>query len=373
MKIPFVDLKAQYKALEAEMITAIKTVLEQAAFIKGKHVTAFETNFAALIGTKHCIGVGNGTDALIICLKSMGIGKGDEVIVPANSFIATSEAVSAVGAQVVFVDNHPHTYNIDVEKIKESITSKTKAIIPVHIYGQMADMEAILTLASEYNLRVIEDAAQAHLSEHKMKDGSWKMAGSIGDMATFSFFPGKNLGAYGDAGAIVTNSDELARLARMYANHGRIAKYDHELEGLNSRLDGLQAAILNVKLKYLKEWTDSRRKVAAIYSDNLKDVQGIVLPSVGERYNPVWHLYVIRTEKRNALQSFLKEKGIAAGIHYPIALPNLKAYQYKGYQEVDFPIASSYQEQLLSLPLYPEITNQQLEYIAQNIKAFSQQ
>lgn len=371
MKIPFVDLKAQYKSIEQEIQSAINEVLENSTFINSRQVDNFEKKFAELIGVKHCIGVGNGTDALIIALKTLGIGAGDEVIVPANSFIATSEAVTAAGARVVFVDNHPDTYNIDVDKIKEKITLKTKAIIPVHLYGQMADMDSILNIALNFNLKIIEDAAQAHLSEYKMKNSTWKKAGTLGDMATFSFYPSKNLGAYGDAGAIVTDNDETANLARMYANHGRIAKYNHEFEGYNSRLDGLQAAILNVKLKYLQEWTDKRKMVASKYSELLSRIQGIVLPIVGKQFNPVWHLYVIRTERRDDLQAFLKDKSIATGVHYPIALPNLEAYKYLHKFREDFPIASQYQMKLLSLPIYPELTFEQQNYIVSQLKSFS--
>jgi len=370
MKIPFVDLKAQYKSIKNEIDIAIIDIIENTAFIKGKAVKEFELSFADMLGVKHCVGVANGTDALIIAMKALGIGSGDEVIVPANSFIASSEAVTAVGAKVVFVDNHPKTYNINVDLIEEKITSRTKVIIPVHLYGQPADMEFIIELAKKYNLKIIEDSAQAHLAKYQFSSGKWKKAGSIGDMATFSFFPGKNLGAYGDAGAIVTNNDDLARIARMYANHGRIAKYDHEFEGLNSRLDGIQAAVLNVKLNYIKEWTDKRRKAATYYSELLKDMPDIIIPKVDAKFLPAWHLYVIRTEKRDLLQSFLKEKDISTGIHYPIALPNLKAYKYLAHKPSDFPIASDYQDKILSLPISPEITNAQIEYVVKNISDF---
>jgi dTDP-4-amino-4,6-dideoxygalactose transaminase len=370
MNIPFVDLKAQYKSIESEIRIAIDDVLENTAFIKGERVEQFEKNFASLTGSLHCIGVGNGTDALIITLKTIGIGVGDEVIVPANSFIATSEAVTAVGAKVVFVDNHPETYNIDISQIEEKITPKTKAIIPVHLYGQIADMEPIMNIATTYKLRIIEDCAQAILSEYKMSDGTWKKAGTLGDMATFSFFPGKNLGAYGDAGAIVTNNDEFARVARMYANHGRIAKYNHEFEGYNSRLDGLQAAILNVKLKYIEGWTEKRKQIAALYDQFLTEIPGIILPSVEDKYNPVWHLFVVRVKKRDELMNYLGENGIATGIHYPIALPYLKAYKYLNHKDDEFPVALKFQNDILSLPIYPEITYEQLKFVVITIEAF---
>ena len=370
MKIPIVDLQAQYRTIREEVLAAIHEVLDKSAFIKGVYVEEFEYNFARALGIDHCVGVGNGTDALMIALKSMGIGAGDEVIVPANSFIATSEAVTAARARVVFADNDPDTYTMDPDKVREKISTKTKAIIAVHFYGQMADMLPLLTLADTYGLKIIEDAAQAHMAEYRMPDGTWRKAGTFGEMATFSFFPGKNLGAYGDGGAIVTNDDELARLARMYGNHGRIAKYDHEFEGYNSRLDGLQAAILNVKLKYLTEWIEKRRAVAETYSLLLSDIPDIILPKVHESQRPVWHLYVIRNNKRDQLKSYLKKNGIETGVHYPIALPNLNAYRYLGHTINDFPVASSFQKQILSLPIFPEITREQIEYVSKYIKLF---
>ncbi len=371
MNIPFVDLKSQYHSIKEEMNHAVFNILENTAFIKGKAVEDFEKGFAAAIGVKHCIGVGNGTDALIIALRTLNIGSGDEVIVPANSFIASSEAVTAVGARVVFVDSHPDTYNIDITKIEQAVTERTKAIIAVHLYGQPADMDVITAIAKKHGLYVIEDSAQGHLAEYYSKNGRWKMTGNFGHIATFSFYPGKNLGAYGDAGAVVTNNDEYAKKARMYANHGRISKYDHEFEGVNSRMDGIQGAVLGVKLKYLPEWTEKRRAAAAYYSAQLQGTGDIVVPFFDEqKVKPVWHLYVIRTDKRDTLLEYLKNKGISAGIHYPIALPNLKAYQYLGHKPADFPVASAYQDQLLSLPVYPEITKEQQDYVIGNIKAF---
>jgi dTDP-4-amino-4,6-dideoxygalactose transaminase len=371
MQIPFVDLKAQYRSIKNEMDSAIHDIIVNTAFIQGNAVKLFESSFAEAISVKHCIAVANGTDALIISLKSLGISKDDEVIVPANSFIASSEAVTAAGAKVVFVDNDPKTYNIDFTKIENAITTKTKAIIAVHLYGQTADMDEIMAIAKNHDLYVIEDSAQAHLAEYRSVAYDWKKAGTFGDIATFSFYPGKNLGAYGDAGAIVTNNADLAKKARMYANHGRISKYDHEFEGLNSRMDGIQGAVLGVKLKYLPEWTNLRRKVANYYSEKLKDIEDIDIPYVDEnKFKPVWHLFVLRTEKRNELLGFLKDKGISAGIHYPIALPNLQAYKYLNYSESDFPVASSYQDKLLSIPVFPEITREQQDFVIKNIKEF---
>ena len=367
--IPLVDLKKQYLSIKKEIDIAIQDILENTAFIKGKAVSDFETNFANLQKVKHCIGVSNGTDALIIALKALGVGSGDEVIVPANSFIASSEAVTAVGAKVVFVDCNSDFYTIDVNKIEENITSKTKAIIAVHLYGQPADMKSIMIIASKYNLFVIEDAAQAHLAEY-YNNKAWIKVGNLGDIATFSFYPGKNLGAYGDAGAIVTNNEGLAIKARMYANHGRIAKYNHEFEGYNSRLDGIQAAVLNVKMNYISEWTKRRREIANRYIENLSNCKEIILPLVNKNTKPVWHLFVIRSNKRKQLQEFLKDKGISTGVHYPIALPNLKAYSYLYHTPSDFPIASQYQDEIISLPIFPELTDHELDFISNCIKEF---
>lgn len=367
MKIPFVDLKAQYLSIKPEIDQAIQGCLNETAFIKGKYVKQFEKEFAKAIAVKNCIGVANGTDALIIALKALGIGKGDEVITVANSFIATSEAITMAGAKVVFVDCHPDFYNIDVTKIEEKITDKTKAIIPVHLYGQPADMDAIMDIANKYGLSIIEDAAQAHLSEYKEKK-----IGSIGHIACFSFYPGKNLGAYGDAGAIVTNDDALAKKCRMWANHGRIDKYNHVFEGYSSRLDGIQAAILSVKLKYLPAWTEKRRKIAYRYNELLKNTN-FVTPKELVDTKCVYHLYVVRTEQQNELRDFLKGKGIASGIHYPIGLPYLKAYDYLGQNKPsDFPITYQYQNQLLSLPIFPEMTMEHVEYVVKNLQLFSE-
>ena len=370
MQIPFIDLKAQYKTIKSEIDLAISEIIESTAFIQGNAVRNFEVSFTNAIGVKNCIAVANGTDALIISIKALGIAKGDEVIVPANSFIATSEAVTAAGARVVFVDNDPLTYNIDPCKIEDKISSKTKAIIAVHMYGKAANMDLIVNIARKHNLFLIEDSAQGHLAEYRTQNGEWKKTGNFGDIATFSFYPGKNLGAYGDAGAIITNSDELAKKARMFANHGRISKYNHEFEGYNSRMDGIQGAVLAVKLKYLAEWTQKRRAAADYYIGNLKGIKDIVIPFVEDGYKPVWHLFVIRTKHRAELQTYLKEKGISVGIHYPTALPNLKAYEYLGHKPSDFPIASDYQKKILSLPIFSEITKEQIDYVIDNIKNF---
>ena len=364
-QVPFVDLKAQFHQIYNDIDNHISDVIHNTAFIRGRYVQEFEKNFAAFCGAKHCIGVGNGTDALFIALKSLGLGSGDEVIVPANTFVATSEAVSMTGARVVFVDCDPDTYNIDVNLIESKITSRTKAIIPVHLYGQPANMPVICEIAKKHGLKIVQDCAQAHGATFNDRPFAY-----FGDVLCFSFYPGKNLGAYGDAGAVVTNDDNTAEKALMIANHGRIGKYNHEFEGVNSRMDGIQGAVLNVKLKYIEQWNENRRRNADLYSHFLKDIENISLPCTLPNVKHVYHLYVIRSKQRDALQNFLKENGISTGIHYPIALPNLNAYQYLGHKPGDFPVASRYQEEILSLPMYPELSKEMVEYVAKKIKDF---
>ncbi len=369
MKVPFVDLKAQYQSMKGEMDAAIQDIIDRTAFIGGDKLKDFESKFAANCGVKHCIGVGNGTDALFIALKGLGIGAGDEVITAANSFIASSEPISSTGARVVFIDCDPVSYNIDIQKLTDYLDNhtngKVKAIMPVHLYGQIADMSSILKLAEKYNLKIIEDSAQAHFADY-----NGNKAGSIGDVGCFSFYPGKNLGAYGDAGAIVTNNDELAEKIRMLANHGRMSKYDHEFEGVNSRLDGMQAAVLNVKMNYILDWNKKRLQNALLYKKYLQDLPEIQLPNIPDQGSHVFHLFVVRVKNRQQLQAYLKEKGIASGVHYPIALPNLKAYEWLGHKPEDFPIASQYQNEILSLPMFPELTEEQIIYVCDSLKKF---
>jgi len=368
MQIPFIDLYRQYLTIKSEIDQAIAAVIQESAYIGGKYCQAFEKAFAEYLGVKHCIGVANGTEALTISLKMLGIGPGDEVITVANTFIATAEAITNAGASVVFVDNEPDYYTIDVKALESKISTKTKAIIPVHLHGHPANMDEILKIARKYNLFVIEDAAQAHGAEyHQVRIGNFGIA------ATFSFYPGKNLGAYGDGGAIVTNNDELAVKVRMYANHGRVAKYDHQFEGVNSRLDGLQAAILTVKLRHLEEWIATRRQIAALYRQHLQDVNQVVLPKEQPGVRHVYHLFVIRAQRRDELRAFLTAKGIGTGIHYPIALPNLQAYAYLKHKPEDFPIATRYQAEQLSLPIYPELSEDQIAYICEQIRQFYRQ
>ena len=366
MNIPFLDLKQQYASIKAEIDEAVQRVVDKCAFVGGPFVESFEADFAAACGAKHCIGVANGTDALVVTFKALGIGAGDEVIVPANTFIASAESVTLAGARVKFVDIDPLTYNIDTAKIEAAVTPATKAIVAVHLYGQPADIDAILEIARRRNLLVIEDAAQAHGATYKGRS-----IGSIGDVATFSFYPGKNLGAYGDAGAIVTNNDAFAARARSLANHGRIDNYNHGIEGLNSRLDGIQAAILSVKLKHLPTWTAQRRRNAQRYSELLAGT-GVAIPTEAPGNSSVYHLYVIRIDAqlRDGLRAFLEERGVSVGIHYPIALPNLLAYAYMNHRPEDFPEATKASGEILSLPMFPELTDDQISYVARTVGEF---
>jgi dTDP-4-amino-4,6-dideoxygalactose transaminase len=365
--IPFVDLKKQYASIKPEIDAAISAVIEDTAFVGGAFVKEFEREFARYCGMSYCVGLANGTDALFVALRTLGVGPGDAVITVANTFVATSEAIKMAGAQVVFVDCDPRTYTIDVDAIEEKITARTKAIIPVHLYGQPAEMDAIRALAKKHGLWVVGDAAQAHGALYKGQPVS-----QLADISCFSFYPGKNLGAYGDGGALVTNNDEWAANARMFANHGRTKKYDHDFEGINSRLDGLQAAVLSVKLRHLDEWTEGRRQAAARYSSALESL-GVITPVEADGVRAVYHLYVIRVPhgRRDALHSFLNEDGISTGIHYPIALPFLKAYSYLNHQAADFPAALRASQEILSLPMYSELTADQVELVAERIRLFT--
>lgn len=363
MSVPFMDLKIQYQSIKSEIDDAIAEIIDNTAFIGGKALKEFEAAFSEFCQLDHCIGVGNGTDALYIALRGLGVGPGDEVITAANSFVASSEAIKMAGAQVVFVDCDPRSYCMDIAKLTTSITSKTKAIMPVHLYGQPANMPAIMELAARHALYVVEDAAQAHGAEI-----GGKRIGTWGDAACFSFYPGKNLGAYGDGGAIVTNDAELARKTRMIANHGRMSKYDHEIEGVNSRLDGLQAAILKVKLEHLEDWTEQRRRVVGSYRDHLADAR-LELPEEGNDSRHVYHLFVVRCKERDRVREYLADKGVSTGVHYPIGLPFLKAYEHLGHSNEDFPVTAAYQSQLLSLPLFPEMTEDQIAEVCDHLVA----
>jgi len=365
MKVPFVDLKMQYNSIKEEVMEAVNNVIENSAFIGGSFVEKFESDFGQFCGVKYCIGVGNGTDAIFIVLKMLGIGPSDEVITAANSFIATSEAISLTGARVVFCDVNEVTRNLDPDLISDKITDKTRAIIPIHLYGQPADMDRIVEIAKKNNLYIVQDCAQAHGAKYK-----GKMVGTFGEASCFSFYPGKNLGAYGDGGAVVTDNEDLEKKIRMYANHGRSEKYNHEFEGVNSRLDGMQAAILSVKLKHLEEWNFKRITNARIYNEKLKGIEDIITPVIPDEWDHVFHLYVIRSKERDRLKKFLVDNGISCGIHYPIALPNLRAYSYLNHKPGDFPVSSELQDEILSLPMFPELTEEQIEYVADMIKEF---
>ncbi len=363
MKVPFGDIKTQYLNLKPEIDDAIQSVIDKTAFVRGPFVSGFEREYAQHHGVKHCIAVANGTDAIYVSLKALGIGPGNEVITTCCSWIATSEVITQTGAKIVFVDIEPDYYAIDPTLIEAKITSRTKAILPVHLYGQPADMDRIVALCKKHDLYLIEDCAQAHFAEYK-----GTKVGTFGDMGTFSFYPGKNLGAYGDAGAIITNDDQLADKARMFANHGSLVKHQHEIEGINSRMDGIQAAVLSVKLPHIHKWNQQRYENAVYYNELLKDVEGIITPAISSDVSHIFHLYVVRTEKRQQLQQHLKDCGISTGIHYPKPLPFLKAYEYLQGQPEDFPVAYDYQDKILSLPMFPELKREQIEYVAECIK-----
>lgn len=363
MKIPFVDLHAQYLTIKSDIDAAIADVIAESSFIRGRHVEAFEKAWAAASGTKHCISCANGTDALYIAMRGLGIKPGDEVITSAHSWISTTETISQAGGKVVFCDTDDETFTINPSLIEERITPATVGIIPVHLYGQPADMDAIMSIARKHNLWVIEDCAQAHLARYK-----GKLVGTFGNIATFSFYPGKNLGAYGDAGCIVTNDDRLAEWMAAFARHG--GKGDHIMEGINSRMDGLQGAVLATKLPHLPDWTAGRRRIAACYDELLEDSAHIVTPKVASDRDHVYHLYVIRSEDRDDLRKHLADAGIATVLNYPKALPFYPAYAYLGHQPQDFPVAHANQSRILSLPIYPEMTEEMVRYVVQKIESF---
>lgn len=364
MRVPFVDLKAQYSSIKSEIDEAISRVVSETAFVAGKYAAAFESEFAEYIGAAECVAVANGTDAIEIALAALDIGPGDEVIVPANTFFATAEAVANIGADAVFVDCDSNFYNIDTAKIEEKITPRTKALIPVHLYGLPAEMDAVMQIARKHGLKVIEDSAQAHGARYK-----GQTVGTFGDAATFSFYPGKNLGAYGDAGAIVTSNSEVAERCRLIANHGQPTKYRHTIVGRNSRMDGIQAAVLSVKLRHLDDWLDARRSHASRYNELLADT-GIALPIAPDDRTHTYHLYVIRLKNRDAVAARLNEAGIDTGLHYPTALPFLEAYADIGYAPADFPVASAQMSELLSLPMYAELTDEMIDHVCAELRSF---
>lgn len=362
--IKFLDLHSQYLSIRPDIDLAIAGVIERSGYIGGTEVKGFEDDFAAFQDVKHCVGVANGTDAIEIVLEALALPPGSEVIVPANSFIASSEAVTRFGHKVVFADADPSTYAIDPADVRRRVTSRTRAIVAVHLYGHPCDMDALLAIAHEHDLRIIEDCAQAHGTEYK-----GRRVGGIGDAGTFSYYPGKNLGAYGDAGSITTNNDELALKCRMIANHGRIDKYNHVFEGRNSRLDGLQAAILRVKLHHLEGWIARRNAVAQIYTNELAGTGDLHLPSVVKDCRHAFHLYVVRTDRREALIECLNANNVQTGVHYPIALPKLAAYEYLG-QASEPMFANRSDRTLLSLPIGEHISDDDARSVASLVRHF---
>jgi dTDP-4-amino-4,6-dideoxygalactose transaminase len=362
MSIPLVDLKAQYRACKDEIDAAIQDVVDNTSFIMGPKLKQFEDDFAAFCRAKQAIGVASGTEALQMAFLALGIGPGDEVITTSHTFFATAEMLGHLGARPVFVDIDLGTYNIDPAKIEAAITPRTRALLPVHLYGQPAEMDAILKIAEKHGLPVIEDAAQAHGAEYK-----GRRVGSMGRIACFSFYPGKNLGAYGDAGAVVTDDDELADKIRMLRDHGRREKYEHLVEGWPARMDTLQAAILRAKLRHLEEWNEARRRHAARYNELLADLD-VVRPYEPEHVRAVYHLYVIRVDRRDEVLRALNERGIGAGIHYPIPLHLQPAYEYLGYERGDLPLTEEAADQVLSLPLYPELTEEQIQEVVGTLR-----
>jgi dTDP-4-amino-4,6-dideoxygalactose transaminase len=387
MKIPFLDLKTQYHSIKDEVLISINNVLENTAFALGKSVADFEQEFAAAHSVKHCIAVSSGTDGNHMVLWALGIGQGDEVIIPANTFVATAWGATLCGATPVFVDCHTDSYNINPSKIVEAITPKTKAIVLVHLYGQPADVDAVSNelKAKNYELKkkgvyvhktsgqiiyLVEDCAQSHISEY-----NGKKVGGLEIASSFSFYPGKNLGAYGEGGAVCTDDDELAVKFRMIRDHGAKQKYVHEIYGHNYRMEGLQGAVLGVKLKYLKSWTDARRKVATKYNELLKDVKEIKLPVEMPYSKHVYHLFVIqlldtKTHSRDEFAKYLNDNGISTGFHYPIPLHLQPCFKHLGYKKGDFPETEKLASNGISLPMYPELNDEQMEYISDKIKRF---
>ncbi|MCW5912279.1 MAG: DegT/DnrJ/EryC1/StrS family aminotransferase [Cyclobacteriaceae bacterium] len=365
MQVLFNDLAARYQAIRPEIDEAIQQVLQGGWFIGSSHVSGFEVAFAVRCGISHAVGLGNATDGLFLALKALDIKPGDEVITPAWSWISSAEVITLCGAKVVFADVEPGTFTVSAKAIEKKITSRTKAVIAVHLYGQMADVKSIKDLCERYKLSLIEDCSQAHFAE-----SAAGKAGTLGDCGVFSFYPTKNLGAFGDAGCLVTNSEWLAAKVRRLANHGGLTKDEHLFEGTNSRLDSMQAAILTVNLKYVSAWTEKRKALAEVYIQNLKPVSELVLPQTAGANTHVFHLFVIRARQRDELRAYLAQQGIQTLIHYPKALPFEPAYAWLNHHESDFPVAARLQHEVVSLPLHPFLSRQQVEYVCQEIKSF---
>ncbi len=362
--IPFFELKKQYISIKKEIAPAIQKTLESSSFILGEEVTIFENEFSNYCGAKYSVGVGSGTSGLSLSLLALDIKKGDEVLTVPNSFVATALAITYAGAKPVFVDVDPNTYNMDVDLLEEKITERTKAVLPVHLYGHPVDMGHILEIADKYDLKIIEDACQAHGAEYR-----GKRVGSIGDIGCFSFYPSKNLGCYGDGGIVVMNDSEVYNRLRMLRNYGQTKKYHHDVLGFNSRLDEIQAAILNVKLKYLDKWNSLRRKHGRLYDELLED--GDVITPIEEDYaRHVYHLYVIRSKHRDELQGHLKKQGIESLIHFPIPIHLQRSFEYLGYKKGDFSVSESHANQILSLPMFPELRDVEIRNVAKEINNF---
>ena len=376
MNVPFLDLKTQYQAIKDEVLPMLTEAMSNAAFVGGPQVTSFEEEFAGFCDSRYCAAVASGTDALRFALMAAGVGPGDEVITVPNTFIATTEAISQVGARPLFVDIDPDTYNLDPDKLEDYLKKRMghetsrqrerpKAVIPVHLYGQPADMDPLLEIASRYDLVVIEDACQAHGATYK-----GRKAGSMGLAGCFSFYPGKNLGAYGEGGAVVSQDKGLIDKIKMIRDHGQARKYYHEFEGYNGRLDAIQAGILRIKLRRLEQWNNARRENAKYYDELLSQIPGVKTPHEADYARSVYHLYVILVDERDRLQAFLSEKGIGTGLHYPVPLHLQKAYKHLGYGEGAFPVAEGAARRLLSLPMFPELSREQVEYVAESIREF---
>ena len=370
MQVPFLDLKIQYKSIKNEIDPAIQSIIDNTAFILGKSVSDFESAFASDHNVKHCVGVSSGTDGNHLALWGLGIKNGDEVIMPANTFIATAWGATLCGATPVFVDCDSESYNIDPTKVEAAITKNTKAIVAVHLYGQSADLDPLRDIANKYKIFLVEDCAQAHFAEYK-----GKRVGGLSDAASFSFYPGKNLGAYGEGGAVTTNDDELAKKIKMLRDHGAVQKYNHEIVGHNYRMEGIQGAVLGIKLKHLDKWTEGRRKVAAMYNSLLKDVEQIKLPLELEYAKHVYHLFVIQiksgvSQQRDSLAKYLNERGVSTGLHYPIPLHIQPCFSELKYKKGDFPITEKLAESGLSLPMYPELSEEQIKYVCDCVRDF---
>ncbi|MFA5145050.1 MAG: DegT/DnrJ/EryC1/StrS family aminotransferase [Candidatus Omnitrophota bacterium] len=367
-RVLVLDLARQFKEIKKDILPAIGHTLSRGDFILGKDLALFEREFARYCGVKFCIGVNSGTDALFLGLKSLGIGAGDEVIVPVFTYIASALAVTYTGARPVFVDVDEQTYNIDVSKIEQAITKNTKAIIPVHLYGQPADMKPLSGIAKKHNLKIIEDTAQAHGSKYRISAGKWRLAGGIGDIGCFSFYPTKNLGACGDGGAIITDNEGIYKKLLMLRDYGRKSRYEHVSLGYNSRLDTLQASILRIKLRHLDKWNAQRRKKAGIYNKELKGCTGIILPKEDDYTKHVYHQYVVRVKNRDEVMAGLNNEGIGVLIHYPIPLHLQEVYRNLGYKKGDFPVAERVAREIMSLPMYPNLEDKQVRFVSKSLR-----